>query len=105
MKIHLALLFSFFHLAVLGQNTLIWSDEFGGSELNLNQWNSGYNYGAEASTRKILLAKKKELAQKDIAKKAELEKKKRLLIEKKRRREAARADKELENLFADHGPA
>jgi beta-glucanase (GH16 family) len=38
MKIHLVLLFSFFHLAALGQNTLIWSDEFSGSELNLNQW-------------------------------------------------------------------
>ena len=38
MKIHLVLLFSFFHLAALGQNTLIWSDEFGGSALNLNQW-------------------------------------------------------------------
>jgi beta-glucanase (GH16 family) len=38
MKIQLVLLFSFFHLAALGQNTLIWSDEFGGSELNLNQW-------------------------------------------------------------------
>jgi len=38
MKIQLVLLFSFFHLAALGQNTLIWSDEFGGSALNLNQW-------------------------------------------------------------------
>ena len=38
MKLHLVLLFSFFHLAALGQYTLIWSDEFGGTDLNLNQW-------------------------------------------------------------------
>ena len=38
MKIHLVILFSFLHLTALGQNTLIWSDEFGGSALNLNQW-------------------------------------------------------------------
>ena len=31
-------MFSFFHLAALGQYTLIWSDEFGGTDLNLNQW-------------------------------------------------------------------
>ena len=73
------------------------------NKINMLSENFGaVDFRTHANTKKIIQQKKKEKEIEEKKKKEELELKRRMLIEKKKKREQAKADKELDQLFAQN---